>query len=409
MRARLGRFAESRPGLAARLQLFGLLLLLVPLFAGLHYLIGAGVARVEVRVVSQDVPVIVPVERIVERIVERVVYVPVPADGSPQTAAPASSPTPSVAGTPTPASGVPGGATAGAAGAPAGGGTGSGPAGSGNLTAEGAVPDRGGPDDLGTGVPGSGSTLPPSDPGLLPDGPLAQVPPLVPEPLDAKPPELTVGVAEGVPLAAEQPGRPRSVGPPPVIIATEDRLGVMAAHGAGQPGTETVTVEVEIRRRRQSGGEDDRRSSQSSGGGGASSSGRSSGPASAPSTASQPMAAVPTATLPPTPDRMPTVTPVVPAPPQPSGPTPQPSGPTSTVVVPTHVSTAVAGGGGPVHGGPNGGGGPNGAELGAVADAASQPAATPTPVPAPPRHATPGAPRKTTIPAPIGIKPPPGE
>jgi hypothetical protein len=60
------------------LRLFGLLLLLVPLFAGLQLLIREGVSRVEIRFVSQDVPVLVPVERIVERVVERIVYVPVP-------------------------------------------------------------------------------------------------------------------------------------------------------------------------------------------------------------------------------------------------------------------------------------------------------------------------------------------
>lgn len=90
LRARVGQFAAARPGMAARLRLFGLLALLVVLFAGLEYMIGEGIPRVEVRIVSQDVPIFVPVERIVERIVERPVYVPVPADG---TAVPAS-PTP---------------------------------------------------------------------------------------------------------------------------------------------------------------------------------------------------------------------------------------------------------------------------------------------------------------------------
>ena len=80
VRARLGRFAATRPGLVARLRLFGLLILLIVLFAGLQYMVGEGTPRVQVRVVPQDVPVFVPVERIVERVVERPIYVPVPAD-----------------------------------------------------------------------------------------------------------------------------------------------------------------------------------------------------------------------------------------------------------------------------------------------------------------------------------------
>jgi hypothetical protein len=102
VRDRLGRFAATRPGLAARLRLFGLLVLLIVLFVGLQYLVGEGTPRVQVRVVTQDVPVFVPVERIVERIVERPVYVPVPADegATPGTASP--TPTPPPTGTPPP-------------------------------------------------------------------------------------------------------------------------------------------------------------------------------------------------------------------------------------------------------------------------------------------------------------------
>lgn len=59
--------------LTANLRLFGLLALLVPLFAGLQYVVREGVPRVEVRLVPQDVPTSV----LVERVVERVVYVPV--------------------------------------------------------------------------------------------------------------------------------------------------------------------------------------------------------------------------------------------------------------------------------------------------------------------------------------------
>jgi hypothetical protein len=79
VRARLARLIERRPGLGARLRLFGLLLLLVPLFAGLQLLVLDG-SPPDVRITSRDVPALVPVERIVERVVERIVYVPVPAD-----------------------------------------------------------------------------------------------------------------------------------------------------------------------------------------------------------------------------------------------------------------------------------------------------------------------------------------
>jgi len=65
----------ARPTMMARVRLFTLLLLLAPLFAGLQYLMQEGVPRVEIRFVSEDVPVVIPVERIVERIVERVIYV----------------------------------------------------------------------------------------------------------------------------------------------------------------------------------------------------------------------------------------------------------------------------------------------------------------------------------------------
>jgi hypothetical protein len=78
VRARLARFAASHPGLAARLRLFGLLLLLLPLFAGLQRLILEAAPPAEVQVVARDVPILVPVERVVERVVEHIVYVPVP-------------------------------------------------------------------------------------------------------------------------------------------------------------------------------------------------------------------------------------------------------------------------------------------------------------------------------------------
>ena len=63
--------------LTARLRLFGLLALLVPLFAGLQVIVHEGVPRVEVRLVAQDVQTTVPVQVPVERVVERVVYVTV--------------------------------------------------------------------------------------------------------------------------------------------------------------------------------------------------------------------------------------------------------------------------------------------------------------------------------------------
>ena len=106
VRARLGRLSATRPGLMARLRLFGLLVLLIVLFVGLQYLVGAGTPRVQVRVVTEDVPVFVPVERIVER----PVYVPVPADETATPGPAMPTPTPQPAGTPTPTSANPGGA-----------------------------------------------------------------------------------------------------------------------------------------------------------------------------------------------------------------------------------------------------------------------------------------------------------
>src|SRR5688500_16261531 len=80
---RLSRPAWLGPTVVARVRLFGLLSLLVPTFAGLHYVAREGVPRVEVRFVSRDVPVPievgVPIEVLVDRIVERIVYVTVPA------------------------------------------------------------------------------------------------------------------------------------------------------------------------------------------------------------------------------------------------------------------------------------------------------------------------------------------
>jgi hypothetical protein len=79
----LSEWLAAYPGLAARVRLFGLLAVLVPLFVGLQQLARDGVPRIEIRFVTQDVPVPleVPVERVVERVVyepvERIVYMPV--------------------------------------------------------------------------------------------------------------------------------------------------------------------------------------------------------------------------------------------------------------------------------------------------------------------------------------------
>ena len=65
------------PGLRAQLRLYGLLGLLVPVFAGLQTIVHEGVPRVEIRVVSQDAPAPAVVTVPVDRVVERIVYVPV--------------------------------------------------------------------------------------------------------------------------------------------------------------------------------------------------------------------------------------------------------------------------------------------------------------------------------------------
>jgi hypothetical protein len=93
IRASARRLTATRPGLAARLRLFGLLLLLIPLFAGLQRLVTDAEAATEVRFVPREVPILVPVERIVERAVERIIYLPVPAEATPEPpAAPAPRP-----------------------------------------------------------------------------------------------------------------------------------------------------------------------------------------------------------------------------------------------------------------------------------------------------------------------------
>jgi len=102
--ARLSRFAATHPGLATQLRLFGLLLLLIPLFAGLQRLVSETAPRIEVQFISEDRPILAPVERTVERII----YVPVPADETPQPVTPGpaglagAAPASPSSGTPTP-------------------------------------------------------------------------------------------------------------------------------------------------------------------------------------------------------------------------------------------------------------------------------------------------------------------
>jgi hypothetical protein len=77
---RLGRLAAARPGLAVRLRLFGLLLLLIPLFAGLERLVSDAAPRAGDQFSAEQAQTPVPVERTVERII----YVPVPAEETPR-------------------------------------------------------------------------------------------------------------------------------------------------------------------------------------------------------------------------------------------------------------------------------------------------------------------------------------
>src|SRR5436190_18701309 len=81
-----GRRSEA---LASRLRLFGLLALLVPLFAGLQLIARESEPRVEVQTVTVEappaVPIVVVADAPVEKVVEHVVYVPVERrDAAPQ-------------------------------------------------------------------------------------------------------------------------------------------------------------------------------------------------------------------------------------------------------------------------------------------------------------------------------------
>ena len=74
-----GAFSSLAADLPARLRLFVLLAVLIPLFGGLQSLLSReGAPRTEIRLVPQTVPVIVEVERPVERVAERIVYLPAP-------------------------------------------------------------------------------------------------------------------------------------------------------------------------------------------------------------------------------------------------------------------------------------------------------------------------------------------
>jgi hypothetical protein len=57
--------------------LFGLLAMLIPLFAGLQYLVYESVPRVEIRVITTDPPAAESIPVPAERVVERIVFVPV--------------------------------------------------------------------------------------------------------------------------------------------------------------------------------------------------------------------------------------------------------------------------------------------------------------------------------------------
>jgi hypothetical protein len=387
------------------MQLFGLLVLLVPLFAGLQYLIGEGVSRVEIRIVSQDVPVIVPVERIVERIIERVIYVPVPADGTPETAPSGPTPTAPPGSTPTPTGANPGGAGAPSAGAP--GAPGSSAAGAeapGGLSAIGVLPTGSTPDLLAPGVPAPGIAgglgAPTIGAGSVTTaGSIIGAPPGLTEPVDAKPPETDEGAGLAT-TTAVRPGRLRVAGPPPVVIASEDRLGAPSGPDAAQQST--ASVRAEARRRNGNSDTNDNRSPRQNGGGQSTQSVASS----AAPTDSRPSAvAAPIGAKPPSTEQHAQQVPAPQATAVPVRPTPTPPAPSNGsagIPAPDIAGPIDAAGslGNVVGSGTNG-----------AAEVPARPGATPTTV----RRAksiasqgtNAGAPRQTTIPAPIGVKPPP--
>src|SRR4051794_34237195 len=79
-RAQAARASRALAGLGPRLRLFGLLALLIPLFAGLQFLVYESVPRVEVRFVPADAPA--AEQPPTERVVERIVFVPIESAGS---------------------------------------------------------------------------------------------------------------------------------------------------------------------------------------------------------------------------------------------------------------------------------------------------------------------------------------
>jgi hypothetical protein len=80
IQTQLSRLAAGRPGVAIRLRLFGLLLLLIPLFAGLERLVSDTAPRNGEQFSAEPAQTPVPVERTVERII----YVPVSAEETPR-------------------------------------------------------------------------------------------------------------------------------------------------------------------------------------------------------------------------------------------------------------------------------------------------------------------------------------
>lgn len=79
--ARHGEPRNERYARVAKIRLFILLGMLVPLFGCLQAIAGGGVPQIEVRIVQRDMPVEVPVEVVVERVVDRFVFVSFPGIG----------------------------------------------------------------------------------------------------------------------------------------------------------------------------------------------------------------------------------------------------------------------------------------------------------------------------------------
>lgn len=242
----VARLAETRPGLVARLRLFGLLVLLVPVFAGLQTLLEESVPRVEIRIVPRDVPVEVPVqvpvEVPVERVVERVIYVPVPADATslpaPESGLPVTgaSPVP----TPTERSAPPDVGDPSAPGANEAGASSLAPAG---ATAP-APPVRLAPEP-GVIAPGSGVVLAPDPAGLDPFGD-ASAPAAGQSAAGTPVPALSAGAAPAEPADASNltsPTDQASIGAGTtanLALATTNRAGQAQQRTSGPSGPMTI-------------------------------------------------------------------------------------------------------------------------------------------------------------------------